>query len=91
VLEKFSCRACEMISEPPAPSHPIARGRAGPRLQEGIELDVSTPGRLGQCLCNDADAAGRDHTGAGVRGRAHPCRRRPVLDKGKTCTMAVDF
>jgi transposase len=26
VREKFSCRACEAISQPPAPSHPIARG-----------------------------------------------------------------
>jgi transposase len=32
VREKFSCRACETISQPPAPSHPIARGRAGPQL-----------------------------------------------------------
>jgi transposase len=32
VREKFSCRACEAISQPPAPSHPIARGRAGPHL-----------------------------------------------------------
>ena len=32
VREKFSCRACEKISQPPAPSHPIARGRAGPDL-----------------------------------------------------------
>ena len=30
--EKFSCRACEAITQPPAPSHPIARGRAGPKL-----------------------------------------------------------
>ncbi len=30
--EKFSCRACEAITQPPAPSHPIARGRAGPVL-----------------------------------------------------------
>ena len=30
VREKFSCRACEAITQPPAPSHPIARGRAGP-------------------------------------------------------------
>src|SRR4249920_1256096 len=26
VREKFSCRACEAITQPPAPSHPIARG-----------------------------------------------------------------
>jgi transposase len=32
VREKFSCRSCEAISQPPAPSHPIARGRAGPKL-----------------------------------------------------------
>jgi transposase len=32
VREKFSCRTCEAISQPPAPSHPIARGRAGPNL-----------------------------------------------------------
>ena len=32
VREKFSCRACEAITQPPAPSHPIARGRAGAGL-----------------------------------------------------------
>jgi transposase len=32
VREKVSCRCCEAISQPPAPSHPIARGRAGPHL-----------------------------------------------------------
>ncbi len=32
VREKFSCRSCEGITQPPAPSHPIARGRAGPGL-----------------------------------------------------------
>jgi transposase len=32
VREKYSCRACETITQPPAPSHPIARGRAGPGL-----------------------------------------------------------
>jgi transposase len=32
VREKFSCRRCEAITQPPAPSHPIARGRAGPQL-----------------------------------------------------------
>ena len=29
VREKFSCRSCETITQPPAPFHPIARGRAG--------------------------------------------------------------
>lgn len=32
VREKFSCRSCEAITQPPAPFHPIARGRAGPEL-----------------------------------------------------------
>jgi transposase len=32
VREKFSCRACEAITQPPAPFHPIMRGRAGPNL-----------------------------------------------------------
>ena len=32
VMEKFSCRTCESMSQAPAPSHPIARGRAGPQL-----------------------------------------------------------
>ncbi|KJS25732.1 MAG: hypothetical protein VR75_09825 [Hyphomonadaceae bacterium BRH_c29] len=32
VRERFSCRACEAITQPPAPFHVIARGRAGPSL-----------------------------------------------------------
>jgi transposase len=32
VREKFACRDCDAISEPPAPSHPIPRGFAGPSL-----------------------------------------------------------
>lgn len=32
VRERFACRSCETISQPPAPFHAIARGRAGPRL-----------------------------------------------------------
>ena len=32
VREKRVCRACETIIQPPAPFHPIARGRAGPEL-----------------------------------------------------------
>ena len=52
VREKFSCRSCETITQPPAPFHAIARGFAGPSLlammlveqsaREGIELSVST-------------------------------------------------
>ena len=32
VREKFSCRTCQTITQPPAPFYPIARGRAGPEL-----------------------------------------------------------
>jgi transposase len=32
VREKFTCRSCEKITQPPAPFHPIARGRAGASL-----------------------------------------------------------
>jgi transposase len=32
VREKFTCRDCESITEPPAPSRPIPRGLAGPSL-----------------------------------------------------------
>ena len=32
VREKYSCRRCEVITQAPAPNHPIARGRAGPQL-----------------------------------------------------------
>src|SRR6185437_7087287 len=45
VREKVTCRACESISEPPAPSHPITRGRAGPHL-----LALVLTGKYGQHL-----------------------------------------
>jgi transposase len=32
VREKFTCRDCERISQPPAPFHPTSRGWAGPNL-----------------------------------------------------------
>ena len=32
VRETMTCRDCESVTETPAPSHPIARGRAGPHL-----------------------------------------------------------
>jgi transposase len=39
VREKFSCRACETITQPPAPFHVIARGFAGPSLLAMIMVD----------------------------------------------------
>jgi transposase len=39
VREKFSCRSCETIAQPPAPFHAIARGYAGPSLLAMILVD----------------------------------------------------
>jgi transposase len=39
VREKFSCRSCEKISQPPAPFHAIARGFAGPSLLAMMLVD----------------------------------------------------
>jgi transposase len=46
VREIFSCRDCESITQPPAPFHPIARGRAGasgPRLVCQVWLAPAAP------------------------------------------------
>jgi transposase len=32
VREKYSCRCCQQITQPPAPFHPVPRGWAGPSL-----------------------------------------------------------
>ncbi|HVS56373.1 MAG TPA: IS66 family transposase [Casimicrobiaceae bacterium] len=39
VREKFSCRSCDKIAQPPAPFHAIARGYAGPSLLAMILVD----------------------------------------------------
>ena len=39
VREKFSCRSCETITQPPAPFHAIARGFAGPSLLAMMLVD----------------------------------------------------
>ena len=36
VRERFACRTCEAVTQPPAPFHPISRGRAGPELLSTI-------------------------------------------------------
>ena len=45
VREKFTCRSCETISQPPAPFHAVARGRAGANL-----LATILYGKFGQHL-----------------------------------------
>lgn len=39
VREKFTCRDCETISQPPAPFHPTPRGWAGPNLLAMIAFE----------------------------------------------------
>jgi transposase len=39
VREKFTCRECEKISQPPAPFHPTPRGWAGPNLLAMIAFE----------------------------------------------------
>ena len=66
--EKFSCRACEKITQPPTPFHVTPRGLFGPSFlamllnhqrdrydREG--MDLSPPGRSGRRLYRCADAA----------------------------------
>jgi transposase len=43
VREKFSCRSCETITQPPAPFHAIARGFAGPSLGDDAGREVRQP------------------------------------------------
>jgi hypothetical protein len=51
VREKFTCRACERITQPPAPFHPIARGRAGAGLLAMVLHDKfgSRSRRIARC------------------------------------------
>ena len=39
VRERFACRACERITQPPAPFHVVPRGFAGPQLLATIQFD----------------------------------------------------
>jgi transposase len=58
VREKFSCRSCETISQPPAPFHPIARGRAGPSLLAMVLCD-----KYNKHLPLNRQSEGFDHEG----------------------------
>jgi transposase len=51
VREKFSCRSCESITQPPAPSHPIARGRAGAGLLAHVLFSKTA------CICRSTARA----------------------------------
>ncbi len=52
VREKFSCRDCETITQPPAPFHVTPRGFAGPNLLAMILYDASrAQGPVTPALC----------------------------------------
>jgi transposase len=57
VREKFTCRACEKISQTPAPFHVIARGRAGPSL---LAMILYAKFALHQPLNRQSDAYARE-------------------------------
>jgi transposase len=57
VREKFTCRACEKISQAPAPFHVIARGRAGPSL---LAMIVHSKFALHQPLNRQSDEYARE-------------------------------
>ena len=64
VREKYSCRSCEAITQPPAPSHPIARGRAGPGLlahvlfgKYGLHLPLTRQSTTYARECVDLDVS----------------------------------
>jgi transposase len=90
VREKFTCRACESITQPPAPFHPIARGRAGPNLlamildakfaqHQPLNLQSDVYAREGIALdVLDPGRLGRrlhGHAGAAGNTAAGPCAR----------------
>jgi transposase len=57
VREKFTCRACEKISQAPAPFHVIARGRVGPSL---LAMVLYAKFALHQPLNRQSDDYARD-------------------------------
>jgi transposase len=61
--EKFACQACEAITQPPAPSHQIARGCAGPKLlAHMMPADLGYLGTQGSDLCQPEWSGG--HAGS---------------------------
>lgn len=82
VREKFSCRSCETITQPPAPFHPIARGRAGPHHHRpGLDLCPRRPAlRRAGAAGGDVPLLPRPHgwAPAAAPGRlpGHPAGRR---------------
>src|SRR5258708_4624995 len=68
VREKFSCRSCETITQPPAPFHVIARGFAGPSLLAMILVEKYANhqplNRQNEQYARGDRAVGLDHGGS---------------------------
>jgi transposase len=82
VREKYSCRTCEAITQPPAPSHPIARGRAGPSLlahilfsKYGLHLPLN---RQSKVYAREGIELDSPRSVTGSSGQAH--QRVPALE-----------
>jgi transposase len=78
VREKFSCRDCEKISQPPAPFHPTPRGFAGPNLLATILFE-----KFGQHnpLNRQADRYGREGVDLSLS---------TLADQVGACTVALE-
>jgi transposase len=50
VREKFACRDCERITQPPAPFHPTPRGWAGPSLLAMVLFEKFGQGSVAAAL-----------------------------------------
>uniref|UniRef100_UPI0004B4E69F IS66 family transposase n=1 Tax=Rhizobium fredii TaxID=380 RepID=UPI0004B4E69F len=101
VREKFSCRECEKITQPPAPFHVTPRGFAGPNLlanrqseryaREGIDLSLSTlADQVGACAAalKPLHALIEAHVLAAERLHGDDTTV-PILAKGKTDTGRI--
>lgn len=89
VREKFTCRDCEKISQPPAPFHPTPRGWAGPNLLAMVLFEKFGPhqplNRQAERYAKEGVEISRDpgRSGRGLRRRPtadprpdpHPCPR----------------
>jgi len=82
VRDKFSCRACEKITQPPAPFHVIARGFAGPSLLAMMLVDKYANHQPAQSAERTVCARGGSNCRFDAR---RPCRRlRSDGDVGRT-------
>ena len=77
VREKFTCRDCERISQPPAPFHALPRGWAGPNLLAMIVFE-----KVGQHQPLNGSA-----TATPAKASSSACR--PLADQVGACTAAL--